>query len=59
MTSFIIPYRVIPESIKKKQARDAKLLKELKERRDMEKKERKDKRASILATAEKYHKEYT
>lgn len=50
--------RVIPESMKKKQARDAKILKELKERREKEKKERKEKRAAILATAEKYHKEY-
>lgn len=49
---------MIPESIKKKQARDSKLLKELKERREKEKKERKAKRATILANAEKYHTEY-
>jgi hypothetical protein len=51
-------YRVIPEGVMKKQARDAKLLKELKDRREKDRTDRKDKRASIYANAEKYHKEY-
>lgn len=50
--------RVVPENIQKKQARDAKLLKELKEKRDAAKKERAEKRKLILANAEKYYKEY-
>jgi len=49
----------VPESVKKKQARDSKLLKELKEKRDKGKKERAEKRKVILASAEKNHKEYT
>ena len=49
----------MPESVKKKSARDAKLLKELKERRDKDKKERVEKRKVFLTKAEKYHKEYT
>jgi large subunit ribosomal protein L7e len=56
MASFV---RIIPESVKKKTARDAKVLKELKERRDKSKKERSEKRKVILANAERYHKEYT
>jgi len=51
-------YRVIPENIRKKEARDAKLLKDLKDKRDHAKKERAEKRKTILANAEKYHKEY-
>lgn len=53
-----IPYRVVPENVQKKQARDAKLLKDLKVRRDKEKKERADKRKTLAANAEKYYKEY-
>ena len=34
-------------------------MKELKDRRDKERKERADKRKTITANAEKYHKEYT
>lgn len=49
----------MPESILKKQSRDAKVLKELKERRDKDKKERAEKRKVALGNAEKYHKEYT
>lgn len=52
-------YRVVPENVQKKQARDAKLLKDLKERRDRERKERVEKRKTLRANAEKYHKEYT
>ena len=52
-------YRIIPESVKKKTARDSKVLKELKDARDKAKKERSEKRKVILANAEKYHKEYT
>jgi large subunit ribosomal protein L7e len=44
--------------VQKKQARDAKLLKELKERRDKERKERADKRKTLVSNAEKYYKEY-
>ena len=51
-------YRVVPENVQKKQARDAKLLKELKERRDNEKKQRVEKRKTLVANAEKYYKEY-
>jgi len=51
--------RIVPESVKKKTARDAKVLKELKESRDKAKKERAEKRKVITANAEKYHKEYT
>lgn len=51
-------YRVVPENIQKKQARDAKLLKELKEKRDQAKKERAEKRKLIVSNAEKYYKEY-
>ena len=51
-------YRVIPENVQKKQARDAKLLKDLKDRRDQKKKERADKRKVIVANAQKYHAEY-
>lgn len=54
----IILHRVVPENVQKKQARDAKLLKELKERRDKAKKERAEKRKTITANAEKYYKEY-
>ena len=50
--------RVIPENVVKKQARDAKVLKELSEKRAKDKKERAEKRAAMLANAEKYHKEY-
>lgn len=50
--------RVVPENVQKKQARDAKVLKELKDKRDKSKKERADKRKTIAANAEKYHKEY-
>lgn len=50
---------MVPENVQKKQSRDAKILKELKERRDKEKKERADKRKTLVANAEKYHKEYT
>ncbi len=49
----------MPESVKKKQARDAKVLKELKDRREKGKKERTEKRKLYLSNAEKYHKEYT
>ncbi len=52
-------FRIIPESVKKKTARDAKVLKELKDSRDKSKKERSEKRKVVLANAEKYHKEYT
>jgi len=45
--------------VKKKQARDSKVLKQLKDSRDKAKKERAEKRKVILANAEKYHKEYT
>lgn len=48
----------MPENVQKKQARDAKLLKELKERRDNEKKQRVEKRKTLVANAEKYYKEY-
>lgn len=51
-------FRVVPENIQKKQARDAKLLKELKNRRDNAKKERSEKRKLIVSNAEKYYKEY-
>ena len=51
-------YRVVPESVQKKQARDAKVLKEFKDKRDQEKKERSEKRKLITANAEKYYKEY-
>ena len=50
--------RVVPENVVKKQARDAKILKENKDRRDKAKKERADKRKTITANAEKYYKEY-
>jgi len=53
-----IPYRVVPENVQKKQARDAKLLKDLKVRREKERKERADKRKTLAANAEKYYKEY-
>jgi len=48
----------VPESIRKKEARDAKVLKELKDRREKAKKERKEKRQQILERASKYHEEY-
>ena len=51
-------FRVVPENVQKKQARDAKLLKNLKERRDKERKERAEKRKTLAANAEKYYKEY-
>ena len=50
--------RVVPENVQKKQARDAKLLKELKDRRAKEKQDRTEKRKKLLANAEKYHNEY-
>lgn len=50
--------RVIPENVQKKQARDAKLLKDLKAKRDQEKKDRAEKRKALVANAEKYHNEY-
>jgi len=49
---------VIPENVVKKQARDAKVLKELSERRNKDKKDRAEKRKQMLANAEKYNKEY-
>lgn len=59
LTVFILClFRVVPENVQKKQARDAKLLKNLKERRDKERKERADKRKTLAANAEKYYKEY-
>lgn len=51
-------YRVVPENVQKKQARDAKLLKDLKDRRDKDRKERAEKRQTIAANAEKYNNEY-
>ncbi len=57
-SNLLLSYRVVPENIQKKQARDAKLLKELKERRDKEKKQRVEKRKTLVANAEKYYKEY-
>ena len=48
----------MPENIQKKQARDAKLLKENKERRDKAKTERAEKRKLVLSNDEKYYKEY-
>jgi len=49
---------VIPENIRKKQARDAKLLKERQDKRAKDKAERVGKRKQFLASAEKYHREY-
>lgn len=49
----------MPENFRKKEARDAKLLKEMKEKRVKDKKERVEKRKLILANGEKYHHEYT
>jgi hypothetical protein len=43
--------RVIPENVQKKQARDAKLLKDLKTRREQEKKDRAVKRKTLIANA--------
>lgn len=49
---------MIPENIRKKTARDAKILKELRDSRDKAKKERAEKRKIIFSNAEKYYKEY-
>lgn len=49
----------MPENFRKKEARDAKVLKEMKEGRVKAKTERAEKRKLILANGEKYHKEYT
>ena len=51
-------HRVIPENFRKKQDRDAKLLKALKDKKDKSKKERAEKRKVYEANAEKYYKEY-
>jgi large subunit ribosomal protein L7e len=48
---------VVPENIQKKQARDAKVLKQLADKRAAQKKERIEKRKVYLANAEKYHHE--
>lgn len=55
---FINRPRVVPENIRKKQERDAKLLKTLKVNRENAKKERKAAKDSAFKNAEKYFKEY-
>ena len=50
--------RVIPENILKKQARDAKMLKQLKDSRVQAKVDRAAARKVAAANAEKYHNEY-
>ena len=56
--SILLIFRVVPENIVKKNARDAKLLKERTELRANAKKNRVEQRKLIFANAEKYYKEY-